>query len=169
MLCSESNWEHGTVGHGNLIADSELPWDNAEQQNPIFNITKKAAEVKTPITKRPKIPKKVIRKKCTNKKKDGNKHSKFVCKMCGAGFARSVQLGGHTAKFHPGSSKAYIEKKKTREANTYNRECLKMAKKWFTENVGLCPVKHRAQITAIKKSIANKIPIDIDRFKTAYF
>ena len=75
------------------------------------------------------------------------------CKVCGKGFEKAVQLGGHVSKAHPGTSVAYIRKCATRENRTKDREMRVKAREWFVDTTGLCPAKHRVHITEIKKQM----------------
>ena len=51
--------------------------------------------------------------------------------MCGKTFEKAVQLGGHSAKTHPGMSKHYNGKMEIRKKNAGDRSMLKVAKEWF--------------------------------------
>ena len=74
----------------------------------------------------------------------------FFCKLCNASFAAAVQLGGHTSKQHPGTSKNYNKKLQIREANTTNRVFLKKAKEWILEHTLLDLRKDRDKVTKVK-------------------
>ena len=86
------------------------------------------------------------------------------CKICGIDFEKSVQLGGHLSKSHPGKSESYNKKMEVRKANEQSREFLKQAKEWFTANTGILDFKtYRDRITKIKNILQDgKAPKVID-------
>ena len=74
------------------------------------------------------------------------------CSICGKGFEKPVQIGGHVSKAHPGMSQSYNKKRVIRKAKEQDREFLKQAKKWFVKNTGMLALKtYRDRITKIKK------------------
>ena len=81
---------------------------------------------------------------------------KFQCTICKAYFEKSVSLGGHYSKAHPGQSKRYNAKLETRASRKDDRKFLKLAKDWFAEHNEVDPSTRpntsiRSYITKIKK------------------
>ena len=80
-------------------------------------------------------------------------NSKFECRICNAKYQNAVSLGGHVSKSHPGSSSNYSRKVSIREKRFEDRNCLKKAKAWITENLKLDPRQYRALATEVKKML----------------
>ena len=122
------------------------------------------------ITKAERVPRQL-----QNGRKIGIKYKAVMdtnslkCKKCGMYFKKSVQLGGHLSKAHPGKSESYNKKMAIRKANEQDREFLKQAKEWFTANTGILDLKtYRDRITKIKNILKDgKAPkvIDFSRVK----
>jgi len=75
----------------------------------------------------------------------------FKCGICGAEYSKSVALGGHQSKAHPGTSANYKRKIEIRQSREEERKLLERAKEWFVQNMYLCPENNRKIITSIKK------------------
>ena len=75
----------------------------------------------------------------------------WKCEFCDKVYPKSVQLGGHQSKAHPGTSSNYKRKIEIRESRATERELLEKAKEWFVSNIYLSPENNRKVITLIKK------------------
>ena len=75
----------------------------------------------------------------------------FKCGICGAEYSKSVALGGHQSKAHPGTSSSYKRKLEIRQSREEERKLLERAKEWFVQNMYLVPENNRKIITSIKK------------------
>lgn len=157
-----------------MIADEVMPRDAESSSEctapsslaPKFELTRNCKKTKSKSLKRKdpakqKKSRKVIIKKAKSvmhksKKIQPEIKKPFECNLCSETFDNGVQLGGHSSKAHPGQSSAYNRKCKIRTAREFDRECLRRAKDWFTENCEASDLdlrlSHRRQtITKIKK------------------
>ena len=92
----------------------------------------------------------------------------WKCSLCDAVFAKSVALGGHQSKAHPGTSSNYQRKLEIRAARASERQLLENAKDWFAKNLNLEPENNRKLITKIKNVLkAGKTPKVRDYIETA--
>jgi hypothetical protein len=78
---------------------------------------------------------------------------KFECKHCPATYVTSRQLGGHTSRAHPGSSKDYLLKLKVRERRKPEREAHEKAKLLFQKQTGLNPNENRTIVKKLKETL----------------
>ena len=128
--------------------------------SPVFYVEKQKKSIPNKV---PKIQPNKVRKakseidKIKSKKEpktvDSKKQIKeFKCKFCEMSFEKSVSLGGHLSKAHPGSSKPYNYKMKVRIEREEQRKYLQLAKEWYYENIS-SKVKSRQHITNIKKAL----------------
>ena len=108
----------------------------------VVHKAKKNVPDKSPCVKLNKIWKikskaKSVRKTKEAKTKVGKKDNLMhQCKHCDRVFEKSVSLGGHLSKVHPGLSKSYSHKMEVRGKREEQRKYLLLAKEWFVENVG---------------------------------
>ena len=78
------------------------------------------------------------------------------CSYCQATFSGPQGLGGHISKAHPGLSKSYSQKVKTRELRAPQREMLEQAKRMLLDRDPTFVIRDNRSILNSLKNIMKK-------------